>query len=187
MAQLWALMIKAIRTDPGSRSADQAQVVAWLQTMMNRKARETAVNAGWEYLQWAGRLSSADPRPPAEEILSDLQGFANGTLQPSSYMFGTAENSDSGYCDYLPPAGFEGQYDGNASRPGNRAGPWCFPPYQCRDPLGCDNRQPALETFLTWGEAGVIGDPQGNEDSPGSRRASAASWSSRGRRRHRCQ
>ena len=89
--------------------------MAWLQTMMNRKAQETAVNAGWEYLKWAGRVSSADPRPPDEEILSDLQGFANGTLQPSGYMFGTAENSDSGYCDYLPPAGFESEYDGNAS------------------------------------------------------------------------
>ena len=142
-AQLWALMIKAIRTDPGSRSADQAQVVTWLQVMLNRKAKETAINAGWEYLKWAGRVSSSQPRPPEAEILSDLQGFANGTLQPAGYMFGTAANSDSGYCDYLPPVGFEGQYDGNASKPFSNADPWCFPPYQCANPLGCDNRQPS--------------------------------------------
>ena len=159
MAQLWALMIKAIRTDPGSRSADQAHVVTWLAQMMNRKAEEAALNAGWEYLQWAGRLSSADPRPPAAEILSELRGFENGTRQPVGYMFGTAANSDSGYCDYLPPTGFEAQYDGNASKPGSSAGAWCFPPYQCPDPLGCDNRQPDLQSFLTWGEADVHGDP----------------------------
>ena len=162
-AQLWALMTKAIRTDAGSRSADQAQVVAWLQQLMNRKAKETALNAGWEYLQWAGRVASSEPRPPEADILSALQGFASGALQPVNYMFGTADNSDSGYCDYLPPAGYEAQYDGNASRPLSRAGAWCFPPYQCGDPLGCDNRQPALQSFLNWGEADVALDGQANE------------------------
>ena len=165
LAQLWALMIKAIRTDPGSRSAEQAHVVTWLAQMMNRKAEELAHNAGWEYLKWAGRVSAAEPRPPAADVLSDLQRFANGTLQPVGYMFGTAENSDSGYCDYLPPAGVEHQYDGNVTRPGNSAGQWCYPPYQCLDPLGCDNNQPLYETFLSWGEADAAGNWQA--DAPG--------------------
>ena len=165
LAQLWALMMKAIRTDPGSRSADQAHVVTWLAQLLNRKAEELAHNAGWEYLKWAGRVSAAEPRPPAAEVLSDLQEFADGTRQPVGYMFGTAENSDSGYCDYLPPAGIEHQYDGNATRAGNSAGQWCYPPYQCLQPLGCDNNQPLFETFLSWGEADAAGNWQA--DAPG--------------------
>ena len=127
MAQLWALMMKAIRTDPGSRSADQAHVVAWLQTMMNRKAKEAAAQRRLGVPPVGGPGVQRRPAPPEAEILSDLQGFANGTLQPVGYMFGTAANSDSGYCDYLPPVGFEGQYDGNASKPFTNAGAVVLP------------------------------------------------------------
>ncbi len=75
-------------------------------------------------------------------------------------MNGTPDNSDSGYCDYVPPTGLENTYDGNATQPNSGAAQWCYPPYRCPpDPLGCDNRQPTYETFVSYGEARVFGDP----------------------------
>ena len=74
-------------------------------------------------------------------------------------MNGTAENSDSGYCDYLPPEGMEAEYDGNAFASGSRAGVWCYPPYGCLLIDGCDTRQPDYDAFIRWGEATVFGPP----------------------------
>ncbi len=150
LAQLWALILKAIRTDPGSRSADQAHVVTWLALLMNRKAEDLAHNAGWEFLKWAGRVSASQPRPPAADVLSDLQRFADGSLQPVNYNLGTAETSDSGFCGYWPPAGLEHEYDGNVETR-DSAGAWCYPPYQCQDVFGCDSNQPSYESFLEMG------------------------------------
>ena len=159
LAEMWALVVQAIRTDPGQRTETQKAAVAWMGQIMNRKAREVGLNAGWEFLKWAGRVSATDIRPEPEAIVADLQRFADRTLLPRNFMNGNADNSDSGYCDYVPPTGMEDQYDGNVSKAGNNAGIWCYPPYVCTDPLGCNDRQPSFESFLAFGEARVFGDP----------------------------
>ena len=183
LAQLWALMIKAIRTDPGSRSADQAHVVTWLAQMMNRKAEELAHNAGWEFLKWAGRVSASRRAPPMRRCSATCRGSptarsslsATCSAPPTTATAATATTCrrlDSRTSTTATPRG-----------PRNNAGAWCFPPYQCQDAFGCDTNQPPYESFLNWGEADAAGNCRRTRQeihrqtttSAGSRRASARS------------
>ena len=159
LAELWALLVQAISTDPSARTETQRAAVAWMTQTLSRKAREVGINGGWEYLKWAGRVSATATRPEPAELVSELDRFDKGTLQPVNYRNGTPDNSDSGYCAYVPPTGLENTYDGNPTKPNSGAAQWCYPPYLCPDPLGCDNRQPTFETFVSYGEARVFGDP----------------------------
>ncbi len=190
LAQLWALMIKAIRTDPGSRSADQAQVVAWLQTMMNRKARGDGAQRRLGVPPVGGpgvQRRPASPRRPRSS--ATCRGSRTVRRQPVQLHVRHRREQRQRLLR-LPAAS---RVRGPVRRQRLPAGqptptPWCFPPYQCfaTGTVGCDNRQPALESFLTWGEAGVHRGPAGQRGaSPGSRRASAGAGLRGGRRRHR--
>ena len=64
LAELWGLVVEAIRTPTATRTTQQQDVVNWLTAMIRRKGEAAAVNAGWEYLKWAGTcpVPEADPR-----------------------------------------------------------------------------------------------------------------------------
>ena len=85
LAQLWALLLEAVRTAPDDRTDDQTHAVTWMTQMMRRKAKEIGLNAGWEFLQWAGHVSSSDPRPTPPEtsplcgVLQTAPGFPSTT------------------------------------------------------------------------------------------------------------
>ena len=83
-AELWGLLVQAIQAAPADRTADQQNAVDWLTEMMHRQAQEAALNAGWEFLKWAGHVSSFAARPSSADILTALQGYASGALQPST-------------------------------------------------------------------------------------------------------
>ncbi len=165
-AELWALVVKAVRTDPGARTPDQANAVAWLTDVMHRKAEAAALDAGWEFLKWAGHVTATDPIPSSSDILTALEGYSTGALQPVNYMNGTPANSSSGFCAYRPPVGFDGDYTGNLTTPVlKRTGDtWCYPPYQCINLLGCNNNEPSFGAFVKWGEADLTGDPSKDTD-----------------------
>ncbi len=165
-AELWGLIVKAIRTAPASRTTDQQNAVTWLTDVMHRKAQTAALDAGWEFLKWAGRVSGTDPIPSPSTILDALNGFANGSLQPVNYMNGTPDNSTSGFCAYRAPVGFDGDYTGNLTTPvlQRTADSWCYPPYRCNNLLGCNNNEPSFAAFVKWGEADVTGDPSKDTD-----------------------
>ncbi len=165
--ELWGLMVKAIRTDPASRTPDQQNAVTWMTDVMHRKAEAAALDAGWEFLKWAGHVSSTAPRPLSADILTALQGYANNTLQPVNYMNGSPYNSNSGFCAYRAPVGFDGDYTGNITTPvlHQTADVWCFKPYYCTSILGnCKDNEPSFDAFVKWGEADVTGDPSKDTD-----------------------
>ena len=152
-------------TDPADRTSEQQDVVSWMKAAMNRRAEVISTNAGWEYLKWAGYASAVDPKPSQADILTALDRFDSGSLLPVNYRHGQPDaTSNSGFCAYVPPAGLDKEYAGAPSSPGSSADTWCYPPFQCIDPLGCENNQPSFESFVRWGEADLIGNPNKDVD-----------------------
>ena len=166
LAELWGLVVEAIRTPTATRSDVQQDVVDWLTAMIRRKGEAAAVNAGWEYLKWAGNTPGNTARPATDTIKTALQGFVNGTRAPVNYNGGNPNNSTSGFCYYQPPAGVESEYTGNIFTPflQSTADSWCFPNFQCLNLLGCNANTPSFESFVKWGEIDVTGDPRNDND-----------------------
>ena len=166
LAELWGLVVEAIRTPTATRTTQQQDVVNWLTAMIRRKGEAAAVNAGWEYLKWAGNTPGTGGRPATDTIKTALQGFVNGTRTPVNYNNGSPSNSTSGFCYYQPPAGVENEYSGNIFTPPlqSTADSWCFPNFQCLNLLGCNANTPSFESFVKWGEIDVTGDPRQDND-----------------------
>ena len=173
LAQLWALMVKAIRTDPGSRSADQAHVVTWLAADDEPQGRGAGAQRRLGVPQVGGSGVQPPTRaPPLRRSSATCRGLPTARASRSATCSAPPRTATAATATTCRRPALEHQYDGNASRPANSAGPWCFPPYQCQDPLGCDTNQPLFESFLSWGEAGATGnwqadapgDPQADDD-----------------------
>ena len=166
-AELWGQLTKAIRTAPGQRTTDQQNAADWFGDVMRRKTELAADNAGWEFLKWAGIVSGTAPEPTHNEILSLLAQANSGALVPVAFNSNPATSKPtSGYCVYQPPNPMQAQYSGNISTPpaSSTAAPWCYAPYRCLDPLGCNNNEPTFDQFVAWGEAdsdAALTDPLG--------------------------
>lgn len=164
VAELFALVVQAIRTDAASRTTDQQNVVDWMTTVMDRHSTAVANSAGWEFLKWAGAVEGNQPMPSTATLLSDLGNFTSNATAPINFNHGTPQNSTSGFCLYIPPAPYQDQYTSNISTPPDRntADSWCYPDYGCQDLLGCNDNEPSFDQFATWGEADADQDLVGN-------------------------
>jgi hypothetical protein len=164
LAELWGLVVQAI--DAPNPTADQRNVVAWLTTVMHRRAKDEADHAGWEFLKWAGLLSSNKAMPSQSTLLDMLHKVDRGALHPVQYDTGSAQSASSGFCKWQPPAPFQAEYTGNVSTSiHSTAGSWCFPPYRCVSVLGCNDNQPSYDEFVKYGTADV---ENARADKPGS-------------------
>jgi hypothetical protein len=155
LAELWGLVVQAIHAhDP---TPDQQHVVAWLTTVIHRRAKAEADHAGWEYLKWAGLLPGNKPIPPQSTLLHMLNKVDSGALHPVTYDTGNLDTATSGFCKWAPPAPFRAEYTGNVSTPPGKstAGSWCFPPHRCVSLLGCNDNQPSYDEFVKYGSADV--------------------------------
>ncbi len=155
LAELWGLVVHAI--EASDRTPDQRDVVAWLTTVMHRRAKAEADHAGWEFLKWAGLLPGNKPIPSQSTLVDMLNRVDSGALKPIQYNTGDIQPATSGFCKWQPPAPFQAEYTGNVSTPPDRSSAqgWCFPPYRCVSLLGCNDNQPSYDEFVKYGAADV--------------------------------
>jgi hypothetical protein len=136
-AQLWALLVAAAQTPEADRTADQHHAVEWLEALHKRHSIANAEAAAFEYLDWAGLNRAplttllAQPDPPNKQaLMAALAG------EPVNF------SGSRGYCNYVPPPGFE--YAGRSHQT-------CFTP--CTTPLGCPPPYPQFDQLKQWGAA----------------------------------
>jgi MBG domain (YGX type)/Bacterial Ig-like domain (group 3) len=161
--ELWGLLVQAIQTPPVSRTADQTNAVAWLQTVVAREQVAEVQDAGLEYVKWAGLGASAYQAllagHPSE---ATLETFLRGI--PNNYGGGESlstpkSTSNEGYCVYVSPtvdthASYKDNiYEGAFGH--NTASPTCYGP--CPTPLGCIVEPPSIEEFMEWGVEDSLG------------------------------
>jgi hypothetical protein len=103
-AELWALLVQAIKTAPASRTTDQQNAVDWLTAIERRQGVQAADAAGLEYVKWAGLDQT--------QYQTDL---TNTTSQSTLQSFLT-DNTPTGYCSYRSPAPDQGEYTGYTTR-----------------------------------------------------------------------
>jgi len=153
LAELWGLVVQAIHAS--NPTPDQREVVAWLTAVMHRRAKAEAEHAGWEYLKWAGLLPGNKPIPAQSTLVDLLHKVDRSATAPIQYDTGTSQTATSGFCKWQPPAPFEAEYTGNVSTPPDKrtAQGWCYPPYHCINPLGCNDNQPSYDDFVKYGSA----------------------------------
>ena len=53
-AELWALIVEAVKTPAGERTADQQNAAVWMMQLASAQANDAAKQAGAEYATWAG-------------------------------------------------------------------------------------------------------------------------------------
>jgi hypothetical protein len=151
-AELWGLVVKAIRTPAcpagvttDCRTADQQHVVDWMSAMARRQGMETAIAAGLELVKYSGLSQEAyqalfaDGAQPTQET---LQAFL--TIEPLNYNSTDKATATGGYCIYRSPAPYQSEYTGYNDQT-------CFTP--CSSVLGCDDPMPDTEQFIKWGAA----------------------------------
>jgi Big-like domain-containing protein/MBG domain-containing protein len=155
LAELWGLLVQAIKTPAGSRTDAQRGGVSWLTGMFHRHAVATADKAGLEYVKWAGLdqkayLALLAQDPTKDQLTTFMQQF------PATYdNGGSAHNpgvSTGGYCAYRSPAPYADEYTANVFHQGG-APQQCYAP--CPSFTQCLPITPTADQFIRWGEADV--------------------------------
>ena len=146
-AEMWAIIVDALKTPAGQRTADQQALVDWMSDQVTQQRFQPAKNAAMEYARFAGK-----------DLIGATQVLNNGTEQQiTDFLSGPAEPfSDSavdpvdprpgGYCKYHPPGPYSGDYDEHTLQT-------CFTP--CQSPLGCAPPTPTFDDFVKWGQATI--------------------------------
>ncbi|MBF4766825.1 hypothetical protein ISU10_03465 [Nocardioides agariphilus] len=96
LATMWGLMIEAVQTDPGQRTAEQEALRDWLATEVWTRMRVGARSVGQEYVAWMGVDAAR-----FEEL------FSRGTLDELRAFLAPPDTVHP--CDYTPPAPFEAE------------------------------------------------------------------------------
>jgi hypothetical protein len=153
-AELYALLLKAIDTSAASRTADQQHAVDWVAAVEQRRAELAALDAGLEYVRWAGldqgQYQSLVSDSSTTE--SDLESFLSGTpenynllgkngvpLDPSQFA-----QSTGGWCVYRSPAPYSTDYTGYNDVTCQDTG------FHCNT---CTPPTPKYDDLTKWGEA----------------------------------
>ncbi len=144
MAQLYLLLVSAIKTDAAERTADQQNAVDWIAAMAQRQNVESAVNAAREYVKWAGlgRLQF-DSLMSTNPTKAQIEAFLSGPVVNYDFPAGNAPGiSTEGWCIYRSPAPYESEYTGynNPLCSGPVLG-FILPP------------TPSYDEFVKWGTA----------------------------------
>jgi hypothetical protein len=146
LAELWGLLLKAIKTAPASRTTDQQNAVDWITTMVKKQGVLAVDDAGLEYVKWAG-LDQTQYRTDLINNVSEstLQTFLSG--QVNNYNNSNPSLATGGYCVYRSPAPYQSEYTGYNDQT-------CFSP--CTSiTFGCTPPTPTYDQFVKWGEADV--------------------------------
>jgi hypothetical protein len=142
-AELFALLVQAIKTPAASRTAAQQAAVDWVSTVEQRQAEQAAQDAGLEYVKWAGLdQSSYYSLIYADASQSTLQTFLSGPVL--TYNNTNTSLADGGYCVYRSPTPYASEYTGHTDAT-------CYAP--CPSILGCKPPTPSYDQFVKWGEA----------------------------------
>jgi hypothetical protein len=153
-AELYILLVKAINTSAASRTADQQNAVDWVAAMEQRRTVLAALDAGLEYVRWAG-LDQGQYQSllnsNADE--SDLESFLSGTPENYNLMDkngvpltpAQAAQSTGGWCVYRSPAPYSTDYTGYSDIT------------TCQDTglrcITCTPPTPKYDDLAKWGEA----------------------------------
>lgn len=190
-AELYALLVQSATTPacgssqtPGDncRTTDQQGAVQWLADMAQREGVQEAINAGREYVKWAGLSQTAyssyvsayqadlSAGKDTSTDKTNLQNFLQqGFNAPADYSCadGTTscidktslqtiqQTATAGFCVYQSPAPYQTAYQGNVFSGTNASMPAI-----CDEPGGgigcladCNPDTPAYGDFVQWGEA----------------------------------
>src|SRR5262249_33829789 len=132
-ADLYTLLVGAIRTSATSRTTDQQNAVTWLATVAQRRAVAAAQDAGLQDVQWAG-----PPQDGYQSLLdaahtqSSLQSFFAAAGYPVAYNSPDHNplGATGGYCVYRSPAPYASDYAVPSADPtcnGQPPGPFYIP------------------------------------------------------------
>jgi hypothetical protein len=139
-AELFSLIVQAIKTTTTSRTTDQQNAVDWVAAVEQRQAVTAAQDAAFEYVKWAGLNQdsywSLLAKNPSQ---SDLTTFLSGPVVTYDIP-----RYDGGYCLYRSPAPYGSDYTGYNDQT-------CFTP--CTSFLGCTPPTPSYDQFVKWGDA----------------------------------
>ncbi|MCO5175761.1 MAG: hypothetical protein M9890_02160 [Thermomicrobiales bacterium] len=135
LAELWGLVVVAIKTPAESRTTDQQNVVDWLTTAQHRQDVEAAIGAGREYVSWKGLNLEA-----YNNLIAT--GADHGALV--NFLASDVYENPIGYCDYRSPSPYEEEYIGYQTQT-------CYTP--CTSPTGCQQMPPEYDQFVKWGFA----------------------------------
>src|SRR5262249_24372675 len=114
LAELYALLVKAVNATAADRTTDQQNAVDWLSGVAQRENVEAAEAAGREYVEWAGLNKSTYNKLVSDntKTQSDLETFLSGNPETVAW------------CSYRSPAPYSDDYKGyNATV--------CFNPQPC--------------------------------------------------------
>ena len=141
-AELFALVVEAIKTPSAQRTTDQQNAVTWMSELAIGNDRQKGLHAGAEYARWAGLDVNEYSRIADTASLADLTAFLSSPVEP----FNTADTAHAtgGYCVYKPPAPFSADYDGSLN-------PMCLIG-TCPSVAGCPVATPTFDEFVKWGQ-----------------------------------
>ncbi len=112
---LQMLVMEAVMTPSGDRTADQHEVATWLGALVAERNGRVSRQTGAEYAAWAGLnvdrywelVHSGASKAELTDYLSRL---------PQPYSGSSPSTSTGGFCKYRPPAPFTDQYVGYTSQ-----------------------------------------------------------------------
>ncbi|MBX5445539.1 Ig-like domain repeat protein [Sphaerobacter sp.] len=177
LAELWALVVEAIKTEANERTPEQQAAVDWLTGLVRQKRMQQARYAGQEYVKWAGYSQEAfddlvdqyyDAVARGEDTTDEKQALRNYLeLPPLNYgmcnggscvgltLRQAQAQAQAGYCVYRSPAPYQTEYQGNIFRGTNSV-----MPADCVQPgggiggiIGTPPPVPEYDQFVKWGEA----------------------------------
>ena len=139
-AELWALIVEAIKTPAASRTTDQQNAVKWMSGLASSQSQESALQSGAEYATWAGLDVGNYWQMASTASQAQLTAFLGSDVR----ALNPDNTARGGYCRYHPPAPYASEYDGSSTST-------CFTP--CTSPLGCAVPTPTYDQFVKWGES----------------------------------
>ncbi|HEX3929790.1 MAG TPA: MBG domain-containing protein [Nocardioides sp.] len=144
-AELWSIIVEAIKTPAAQRTPDQQSAVTWI-TWMDRSLKAwSGRNTGLEYTKWAGLSTKRYwELVNSGAGVSELTDFLHSSIEP--YGPGGQDQATTGYCRYKPPAPLQDEYSGSTAQT-------CYAP--CPDAFGCYVPTPSFDQFVRWGSSTV--------------------------------
>ncbi|MFS8533048.1 Ig-like domain repeat protein [Sphaerobacter thermophilus] len=177
LAELWALVVEAIKTEANERTPEQQAAVDWLTGLVRQKRMQQARYAGQEYVKWAGYdpayldylvtqyydavAAGQDATNEKQDLKNYLElpplnyGMCNGGSCVGLTLRQAQAQAQAGYCVYRSPAPYQTEYQGNIFRGTNSV-----MPADCVQPgggiggiIGTPPPVPEYDQFVKWGEA----------------------------------
>jgi hypothetical protein len=176
LSELWLEVTKALNEPActtgqtpgaGCRTADQQNVVAWLEAVDQRDALKAAQDAGLEYVKWAGLSESGwaslmASNPSHDQITNFLCGGSSSCpVSPQDYagQVSTCPTDGSscvtvngnhyteGFCAYVPPGPLQSDYSDFSNILCNGQ--------PCPQGSACDPLGPTYDQLVKYGAADV--------------------------------